>query len=810
MTTPFDGVRVLDLTDRLSGAFAARLFGDFGAEVILAEPPAGHALRHEPPFMDDKAGLDRGTLHAYANWNKQSVVIDDLAALQALMSSVDVIVTTADPLANAPYASCLSELSPVVVHLSITPHGLNDPLSGRPGNNLTASARTGWSFVNGYRDEPPLQMPHNQAGYVGGVTGFIAAAAALRRRDHGSEPELVDVSEVEAFALTLHTWAIAAVYADRGFSFAAAGGRPRGRPGPLWDLADGRMNFGVGDFHNWPEAMQAVGLPEFAVREELIQDIGRHSKDLREVYSAMAESLPRLDRWPVFHEMARLRCVAGVMQDIDDVLKNEQMIAREFIVETTIEDRRVRVAGAPANLAPSPWRLTRPAPHLGEHDEDVKSRRQVPASPLTGQLSEESLAEGPLSGIRVLSFGQAWSGTFATEVLALLGADVVQIGSLHRPDVFRRLSNQVPAGVLDPSRTQHPLNTQGHYNSVNLHKREVTLDLRQDRGLELLLQLLPGYDVVADNFRPTVIPSWGLSLEKMNELRPGIIWASISGYGESGPYREYPANGSTTEPMSGLSSIHGYPGDPGMNTGGLYPDPVSGYFLVATIVAALAHRDRTGEPQRIDLSMMEAIAAVCGDAIVEYDATGRLPGPRGNFHPRIAPHNNYPARDDEWLALAAETEAAWQALVDHIADPRLREEKFATMESRKANESALDQIIGEWSSAQDAGEVEHELGTLGITVARVKNYYQIYSQPDPDFKASGFIGEVNHPEAGSTWLPGRPWRYSAAPASPVRPAPCVGQHSREILVEELGVSASDYEALVAAGVTGTLDDLKKR
>ena len=208
-----------------------------------------------------------------------------------------------------------------------------------------------------------------------------------------------------------------------------------------------------------------------------------------------------------------------------------------------------------------------------------------------------------------------------------------------------------------------------------------------------------------------------------------------------------------------------------MNTGGLYPDPVSGYFLVATIMAALAHRDRTGESQRVDLSMMEAMTVVCGDAVVEYDATGKVPRPRGNYHPRIAPHNNYPARDGKWLALAAESETAWQALVAHMADPRLSEKRFATMASRKANESVLDQIIGEWTAKEDASQAEHQLGVMGVTAAQVKDFYQIYSQPDPDFKASGFIGQVDHPEAGRNWLPGRPWRFSAAAPSPIRPAP---------------------------------------
>ena len=812
MMRSFDGLRVVDLSDRLSGAFAARLFGDFGAEVILVEPPEGHPLRAEPPFLDDNPGVDRSAVHAYANWNKKSVLFTSPDELGDLLADADVLVTTSDPLVNAPYADCIKRLPEDAVHLSITAHGLDGPLSGRPGNNLTMSARTGWSFINGYRDEPPLQMPRHQSGYVGGIAGFITAAAALRRRNHGDTAELVDVSELDAFALTVHTWAIGAVYADRGYSTGAGGRRPRGEPAPLWDLADGRMHFGIADFHNWQEAMRAVGVPELADEEKYIPDIGRHSKDLRAVVHQMARALPGLERWPVFHELMRLRCVAGVMQNIEDITENEQFKSRQFLAETHVEGRTVRTAGAPARLMPSPWSIRQPAPRPGEHGplsrfnaaKDDRHRGE------SINLSSQDLADGPLAGVRVLSFCQAWSGTFASELLALLGADVVQVGSLHRPDVFRRLSDQVPAGVVDKSRWQHPLNTQGQYNSVNLHKREVTLDLRQERGRELMWELLPRFDILVDNFRPTVMPSWGITLGKLHELRPGMIWASISGYGESGPYREYPANGATTEPMAGFSSLHGYEGDPGMNSGGLYPDPVSGYFMAAMVMTALHHRDRTGEPQRIDLSMMEAINVVCGDAVIEYDATGRLPEPRGNHHPRIAPHNNYPASEGEWLALAAENDEAWRTLVREVDDSRLMDSRFETMASRKANEPALDQIIGEWCAQQKAEEIADRLGALGVAASPVKTYYELYSLPDPDFRESGFVTQIDHPEAGLTWLPGRPWRFSAAPATPIRPSPCVGQHSREVLVDELGITDTEYVALVEDGITGTLADLENR
>lgn len=806
MPRPFEGLRVVDLSDRLSGAFAARLFGDFGADVILVESPEGHPLRTEPPFLAT-TGSENSALHAYVNWNKRSITANDVEGeIAELLADADVLITTADPISATTCSNALNHLPADAVHLSVTAHGLNDPLSGKTGNNLTASARSGWSLVNGHCDEPPLQLPRQQSGYIGGVAGFIAAAAALRRRSNDDKPELVDVSELEALALTLHPWAIAAVYNELGESTGSGGRKPRGSQGPLWDVKDGRMSIGLREFHNWPEAMETLGIPEFGKREDLIPREGRHSKDISEVQAALTVSLPTLERWPLFNKLVSLRCVAGVMQNMADICTDKQIQSRDFLVDVPLKKHTIKSAGAPAKLSPSPWLLTRPAPSLGEHNEQVGARNQSRGVP-AGNIKSSDLAKGPLAGIRVLSFCQTWAGPFATELLALLGADVVQVSPPHLTDSFRRFSGNVPPGVADPNRKQHPQNTQGHYNSVNLNKRNVTLDISQDKGKELLWQLLPRFDILVDNFRPSVIPSWGITLEKLHEMRPGMIWASISGFGETGPYASFPGNGVTVEPMSGLSSINGYAGDPGMNTGGIYADPVSGYFLAAVVMSALAHRDRTGEAQRVDLSMMEAVNVVCGDALLEYSATGQAPGPMGNEHPRIAPHNYYQTNDGAWLALAAETEEAWHRLREHIGDPKLADERFSTMKGRKTYEVELDKLISAWVMGQKASTAELALAALGVTAARARPLYDIYSQPDPDFKTSGFITEVDHPETGPTWLPGRPWRFSAAAAAPVQPAPCVGQHSREILIEELGLTDSEYQSLVQASITGTLDEL---
>ncbi len=789
MAKAFEDIRVLDLSNRLSGAWAARLFGDFGADVILVEDENGHPLRKEPPFLDDKPSLERSLLHAYVNWNKRSVFSGEVD-LSELVASSDVVITT-----TVLIPSELGSLPSNSVHLSITPHGLEGPIASLPGNNLTACARAGWCAINQCTDHPPLQLPHNQSGYISGVAGFVGASAALFKSVRTNCGDIVDVSEDEAVACTCAPWAEVGLFigGENRMAHGPNGPRTRDRSGPLWRAKNGHINFGYGDWAQWTSAFHFLELPEIAENPDFISTFGRHQKDTRPVRDGLERVLVNRDKWDVFHGLAERRCISGVVQNSRELIESEHLNAREFILDTSANGTKVYAPGAFAKLSATPWARSRNAPFLGQHTDQIEPRR-------TSAASYEPNDKLPLQGIRVLCFTGAWSGTFATQLLSLLGADVVQVEARKRPDVWRGAGAPVPPGVRDPDIVQDRLNTNGMYNTVNLNKRAITLDVSQPEGMEIFWELIPNFDILADNFSPHVMTKWGVTMETLREKRTDIIFASLSGYGRTGPLADYPANGATTEPMAGLSSIHGYEGDTAQNTGGLIPDPISGYYLAGTILAALHHRERTGQGQRIDLSMIESVAVQMGDAILECSANGRIRKPAGNKHPRIAPHGIYKTRDGHWIAISIEDDEVFSRFAESI---ELSDERFDNAAARKQYEAELDDVVEKWAANQPMMKAVSMLHEIGATTCKVPGFLEVYRNPSTQFAHRDFLRAIDHPESGTHFMPTNPWVFGSVDKGEIRHSPCFGQHSFEVLNEELGITKEEYRTLEEKGITGT-------
>lgn len=416
----------------------------------------------------------------------------------------------------------------------------------------------------------------------------------------------------------------------------------------------------------------------------------------------------------------------------------------------------------------------------------------------------ETVQKAPLSGIRILALTQAWAGTLATEQLALMGAEVIQVESRSRPDVWRGgYRAPVPAMLRATNSVSGAWNVSPLFNSVNLQKQGVTIDLGQPTGIELVKRLIATSDVVAENFSPRVMGNLGLGYEVLEQVRPGIILLSMSAFGATGPYAFYPGIGGTVEAASGMCSQLGYEGGPPLNSGLMYPDPVSGYFGAAAVLLALYHRNRTGEGQHIDLSMQTVCATFLADSLMQFSATGKVRPRMGNHHPDISPHNIYPcAGDDRWIAVAAETDEQFEQLclvaghTEWITVPG-----FATNALRKQNERELDECIAAWTSAADVVDIERRLVTAGVPAATVLHAADVILNEQAWHR--GTLARVDHPEAGSFVAATTPVHLEGVPPKVVKPAPSLGEHSRDAFNRILGMSDEEYADLEQSGITGT-------
>ena len=806
MPRAFEGLRVLDLSDRLSGAYCARLFGDFGADVLLLELPEGHALRKEPPFLDDSLGPDRSLVHAYVNANKRSrTTAGNVEDLADHIADSDIIVTTEVPLRPA-LDEALKAKRADAVQVSVTPFGLEGPLAGMPGNNLTHSAMSGWADICGYEAEPPLQLPPHQSDYFAGAMAFVGAAAAILRSHDSGDGALVDTSELEATVVSSVPWALAAVTEGSQGLTALVHMHSREKP-EFYQTLDGEIMAGFGQGQFWMDAMRILGIDELV--DDRFADPLQRLDHLEEIRSLVQKRIDTQPSRELFEKLATIRSVVGMVQTTEDLLQDPHLDSRDYFVETEMAGRPLQMPGASAKLSATPWKLRSPAPNRSEPQPEAPLPRKRPA-PTAGVRTDTPVpVAAPLAGMRVLTFTQAWTGPLATELLALLGADVVQIEARSRPDVWRTYSGgyraAVPEPIVDPSRTQRAWNVVGLYNATNLNKRAITLDMSDPHGEELFWNLVPKFDVFAENFSPHVLPNWRITYEKLRERRPDVIVASLSGYGATGPYSPYAANGATIEPMSGFSSVNGHDGGPSQNTGGLIPDPVGGVHLAVAILAAAHHRSRTGVGQQIDVSMVEAMTAHLGDAVLEWSANGNIRKPLGNRHARIAPHGVYPTRDKEWLALAAENDEAWTGLAELLElNPDARNNRFGSAESRKLHEDELDTIVAKWCADQEVDLAAAALRAIGCSAARVATIASVLERPDPQLLSRSFMAEIEHPEAGVSTVAVAPWQFSGEAVELVRPSPCMGEHSFEVLRDELGVTRAEYDELVEAGVTGDM------
>lgn len=391
----------------------------------------------------------------------------------------------------------------------------------------------------------------------------------------------------------------------------------------------------------------------------------------------------------------------------------------------------------------------------------------------------------PFEGIRILDFGWIFAVPHATAYLGALGADVIRVESTLAPDLVRFLTGTdgVPG-----------FNRSGIYHAINFSRRGIALQLAHPKAQEIARRLVKLSDVVTENFTVGNMQKYGLGYEDLRAIRPDIIMLSGTPLGQDGPFARTVGFGPTTQAYAGLCHLTGYPNSFPCGIGGTWPDFAVGTAMVFFLLAALYHRDRTGQGQYLDLSMAEMVTTMIPEAMLEYFMNGRDPGPVGNRDDAMAPHGVYPVSgDDQWIAVAISTDEEFRMLCGILAVPSLADDpKFARLADRLRNVEALDAEVAARTRNFTREDLVAKLRERQIAAGPVYNTQDLMQ--DKAFLASGMLEKLGHGEVGERIVPTLPVRFSA-----IEPryfgAPMIGEHTDEVLRELLEMSADEIAQL---------------
>jgi crotonobetainyl-CoA:carnitine CoA-transferase CaiB-like acyl-CoA transferase len=394
-------------------------------------------------------------------------------------------------------------------------------------------------------------------------------------------------------------------------------------------------------------------------------------------------------------------------------------------------------------------------------------------------------ARPPLDGLTVLDLGQIYQGPYAGFLLARAGARVIKIEPLGGEPLRRH--------EIAGQEHSYPLAL------LNSNKLGMALDLKAPRGKALLLRMVEKADVLIENFAPGTLERLGLAATLLLERNPRLVYASGSGYGLSGPDRDLLALDHTVQAASGLMSITGFADGPPLRTGPAITDFLGGSHLYAAIVTALLERERTGRGRVVEVALQDtAIPALCTDLGLLYRAGGKLPPRRGNRHGGVAPYNVYQLADG-WMAIICINDIHWLNLARAMGREELaNDERFATNAARVAAMDEVDAVVAAWASGTTRRDIDRLAREHRIPMAPVRDLLEVLD--DPHLHARGTLVRIDHPDLGPIVLIESPLRFHGTPASPIATSPKLGQHTRTLLIDWLGIPPAEVNDLEKAKI----------
>jgi crotonobetainyl-CoA:carnitine CoA-transferase CaiB-like acyl-CoA transferase len=805
------GLVVVELATGVSGPYCGKLLAGLGAEVWKIEPPGGDPTRAAGPFPRDEPDPERSGLFLHLNTGKRGVALDlserrDADLLARLLARADVVLLSGRPddlSAAGLHPAELVARYPRLVAGNVATFGLTGPYAHLAGGELIAYAAGGYASLTGDADKRPLKAYGNLVEYEAGAHLALGVLAALRARDLTGRGQVVDAAAMEAATFMLGGVDQAAYFygrvARRNGTRLLGFPPEHSYPSTIRPCRDGFVH--AHSNNRYLDLLAALIPSPRLLEPDLLATMMGHAD---EIDAIMDGWLADKDRAEVVSRAQALRLPFTEVLAPGEVMAEPAHIdSGSFVTVDHPVAGPTLQPGAPMRFSATPWR-TRSAPLLdGDRGELQKMCEGafVPlgvggATPRPLESVPRSARPRPLAGVRVIDFTNAVAGPTATAVLADLGADVIKVEA----------PNGRPLNAAGVAPLLQGADVPGYdrimsFNELNHGKRGVVLDLVQAEGRALLLELVRTADVFVENFAPRVLPNLGLDYPTLRAVRPDLILVRMPAFPTDGRLRDRIAYGPGVDAMSGLSHLTGYEGGLPSKPGNFFCDQNAAVHAAFAVLAALRHRDRTGEGQRVELAMIEGEFQLLGDAYIDYAMNGRERIRCGNDQPSMAPHDTFPCADDDgWVAIAVENDQQWQALCRVIARPDLvADPRFDSENDRHANRRALDEPIAGWTRHLAKRQAEALLREAGIPAAAIVDARELMA--DPHVIARHGFEFVDVQGVGAAPYPRVAFTLSATPVPIAKAAPRFGEDIDAVFAGLLGLTAARVRGLEAAGLT---------
>lgn len=806
------GIRVIEISGG-KAAWCGKLLADMGAEVIKVEAPGGSAERQLAPFWGGRADADRSISFLYSNTSKCGITLDlasvaGAQSLRQLARGADLIIESLPVGQLAQWGLSFEQLrvdNPALVMTSISDFGQSGPHSHYRGADIVAAAMGGAMCVVGNVEDPPVMLAGSQA-YV--MAGTMAAASSMIALYHSAETgagQHVDISAQESMLAVSSICGVGKWLDDGVIPKRYGTGLFAAVPSGTYACQDGSIYLIVNRPLHWQTLARWVS--EETGNQEILDPMFEGPSSARQPYRELldmfiSELTARYTVDAFYREGQHRHLAVTPLSTAHGIARDHHLCERGFYVDVAHGEHTLRYPGPPYRLSATPWRIASPAPRLGQHNARLPDLLQRLA-PLR-QAQRDTRDAKPvarsqaLAGLRVVEFTAGMAGPWIGRIMAWCGADVIKVESREYPDVTR---------LYVPPR-QPDLGVQSQlspwFTDWNAGKRFVALDLTRSEGTALARELIDQSDIVIDNNANGVMEKLGLGFEQLLRDRPELILLSSTGYGKFGPDARYISWGPNIETLSGLSYLSGFSHRDCTMTQFAYPDPSSALYGLFAILCALEERRKSGRGQLINLSQLEATVASIGHLVMEVFAHDREPEKLGNGSPNHAPQGCYPCSgENRWCVISVSSQLQWRSLCAVLERPLwLDDARFGDSAARLAHRQQLDALIAEASGKWQAYELMHALQAAKVPAGVVQNVEDQYRR-DPHLAQRHYFETIEHQLLGAVTAAGIPLGLSATPGKTRDTGRCVGSDNHDVFCQLLGLSETQYQALLAAGVIET-------